>query len=385
MSALRRLVRRALPRRDVVDVMASGLGRVIERSAPAPEVRPPDLRDASGPVAADRRDYDALRAPEGVLVVTGARLEVRRALDVEASDDAPAVRVARLVAPDGRPLTGTTMLFDVASAPLTDAERSGEVRRVDGTLAVLDLHGRSAVNYFHWHVDALASRWLVDRAEGLSVPDAHLAPSAIGEWQRASLAAAGMTGPSAVALDGVDAVEADRILVPLRSFGSRRVPWWTVEALRTLVPLPTDALAGTPGPARLYVSRADATRRRVLGEDRLAAALERLGFVVVTLEGRDYDAQRRLFAEAEVVVAPHGAALTNLAWTRPGGALVELVPARRPNFAFHRMALEADWSWRGVLAPPDPDGAGGEHDDLVVDVDVTLRAVEEALAEVAGV
>lgn len=376
MSRLRRLVRRVVPRRDVVDAVASGLGRVIELPSAVPTIDPPDLRAASGPVRAERRDWDAPRAPEGVLVVTGAILEVRRALD--AGDDA-GVRVVRLLAPDGRPLAGASTLLDVASAPLQQTERTGEVRRVDGTLAVLDLHGRSAVNYFHWHVDAIASRWLVDRVPSLGAPDAHLAPAARGAWQRASLAAAGMDGAATIRLDDVDRIEADRVLLPLRSFGSRRVPWWTVEALRSIVPLADAATSGAPGPRLLHVSRADATRRRVVDEDRLIAGLERLGFVTVTLEGRDFDAQRRLFREADVIVAPHGAALTNVAWARPGAALVELVPARRPNFAFHRLALAAGVTWRGALCPPDPSGDGDEHDDLVVDVDVVLSTVEEAL------
>jgi hypothetical protein len=379
-SRLRGLAARLVGRRDVVDVVGEGLGRIVELEATVPPVERPDLVDASGPVRAARRDWDAPRAAEGVLVVRGARLEARRALDAPAG-----VRVGRLVAAaDGRPLAGATTLLDVASAPLDgggDDGGDGDVVRVDGTLALLDLHGRSAVNYFHWHVDALASRWLVDRVgPGGDGHDGHVVPWGGSDWQRASLAVAGMDGPRTRTLEHVRAIEAERFLVPLRSFGSRRVPWWTVEALRTIAPLTADALAGVAGPRLLYVSRADATRRRIVGEEPLVAALGALGFVVVTLEGRDYDAQRRLFHEADVIVAPHGAALTNLVWARAGTSVVELVPARRPNFAFHRIAVEAGCTWRGVLCPPSPDGTGDEHDDLVVDPAVVLPVVERALA-----
>ena len=375
MSRFRGLVGRLRPRRDVVDVVASGLGRIIEHPTPVPPIDPPDLVDASGPVRAAKRDFDAPRAPEGVLVVRGARLEVRRALDTP-----EAIAVGRLVAEDGRPLVGTTTLLDVPSAPL--GPDGGAVLEVDGTLALLDLHGRSGVNYFHWHVDALASRWLVDRVgPGSEGHAGHVVPWGGSDWQRASLRSAGMDGPTTLTLEGLAEVRADRFLLPLRSFGSRRVPWWTVEALRSLSPLPAAARTGTPGPRLLYLSRADAPRRRVIGEDRLIAALEQRGFVAVTLEGRDHDEQRRLLHDADVVVAPHGAALTNLAWSRPGTEVVELVPARRPNFAFHRLALEAGATWRGVLCPPDPAGSGAEHDDLVVDIDVVLPVVERALGQ----
>lgn len=378
MSRLRGLVDRLRGRREAVDVIGSGLGRVVGQVTEVPALGPPDLVDASGPVRAAKRDWDAPRAPEGVLVVHGARLEARRALDAPEG-----IRVGRLVAEDGRPLVGATTLFDVPSAPL--AEGGGDVLEVDGTLALLDLHGRSAVNYFHWHVDALASRWLVDRVgPGGQGHAGHVVPWGASDWQRQSLAAAGMVGPRTLTLEGIAGIRAERFLVPLRSFGSRRVPWWTVEALRALVPLSAEAHAGTPGPRLLYVSRSDANRRRVVGEERLIDALAGLGFVAVALEGRDLDAQRRLFHEADVIVAPHGAALTNLAWARPGTAVVELVPARRPNFAFHRIAIEAGCSWRGALCPPSPQGSGDEHDDLVVELDVVLPVVERALEERLG-
>jgi capsular polysaccharide biosynthesis protein len=63
---------------------------------------------------------------------------------------------------------------------------------------------------------------------------------------------------------------------------------------------------------RLYISRAKAKTRRVLNEQELLPLLERYGFEVVLAEELTYQQQVQLFYEAEVVVAPHGAGLTNL-------------------------------------------------------------------------
>ncbi|PKV62714.1 glycosyltransferase family 61 protein [Pontibacter ramchanderi] len=63
---------------------------------------------------------------------------------------------------------------------------------------------------------------------------------------------------------------------------------------------------------RLYISRAQAKTRRVLNETELLPVLQRYGFEMVRAEELTYQQQVQLFFEAEAVMAPHGAGLTNL-------------------------------------------------------------------------
>jgi hypothetical protein len=63
---------------------------------------------------------------------------------------------------------------------------------------------------------------------------------------------------------------------------------------------------------RIYISRAKAKTRRVLNESELLPVLDRYGFEVVRAEELSYQQQVHLFYEAETVVGPHGAGLTNL-------------------------------------------------------------------------
>lgn len=67
---------------------------------------------------------------------------------------------------------------------------------------------------------------------------------------------------------------------------------------------------------KLYVTRRNAKVRRLINEEDVAAHLEARGFDVVALEAYPLREQVRLFAEAEVVVAQHGAGLTNLLYAQ---------------------------------------------------------------------
>jgi len=84
--------------------------------------------------------------------------------------------------------------------------------------------------------------------------------------------------------------------------------------------------APAPGlyPRRLYIARSAQTNRRLVNEADVKAALAAEGFVAVQPERLALSVQIALFANAEIIVAPHGAALTSIVFCRPGTALIEL-------------------------------------------------------------
>lgn len=68
------------------------------------------------------------------------------------------------------------------------------------------------------------------------------------------------------------------------------------------------------------------------------ATSHHLRFIRSDLEGYDLAAQVRQFAEAGIVVAAHGAALTNVIFMRPRTVLVECFPAFFYELAFETLA-----------------------------------------------
>lgn len=79
------------------------------------------------------------------------------------------------------------------------------------------------------------------------------------------------------------------------------------------------------GDRRIYISRADADRRRVTNEAAVVECLEAHGFESYTLSDLRVREQVQLFAEAETIVAPHGAGLVNMIFSTDC-AVLELIP-----------------------------------------------------------
>ncbi len=89
---------------------------------------------------------------------------------------------------------------------------------------------------------------------------------------------------------------------------------------------------------RIYVTRGNVKRRKVINEEQVVQSLEKYGFTTVSMDGKSLREQIQIFASAEAIVAPHGAALTNLLFIQPGTKVIELFPYGYVNNCFYALA-----------------------------------------------
>jgi hypothetical protein len=147
--------------------------------------------------------------------------------------------------------------------------------------------------------------------------------------------------------------------------------------LLTLVPRALGIEANPSARRRVFISRAGAARRRLVNEDEIWPMLERAGFERALMETLSVEAQVALMRETAVLVAPHGAGLTNMMFCPPGAHVVECADPGFPNPNFYALASAmAHHYW---LVPAT--ALGDVHpleQDLRVDAD-SLRQVLRAL------
>jgi capsular polysaccharide biosynthesis protein len=186
-------------------------------------------------------------------------------------------------------------------------------------------------NYFHWMYDVVARSML---AEAIGPGAAPLFGIFRTSFHPSTMDLLGPSGTPRRGLGTGVSLEVEELLYVPGPTGFEPHPCILPVFDRLLA----NAGAGKPPTRRLYVSRANDERRKLLNEREVLALLAMHGFETVQLDGLDVRAQVLLFAEASHIVAPHGAGLTNLLFCPPGTTVLELLPSNYVNWCFRRTA-----------------------------------------------
>lgn len=75
---------------------------------------------------------------------------------------------------------------------------------------------------------------------------------------------------------------------------------------------------------KIYISRKNANRRKILNENELNNILSTYGFVAVYMEELSFSKQRTLMNETKILISNHGAGLTNMLFMNEGSLVIEL-------------------------------------------------------------
>ena len=186
-------------------------------------------------------------------------------------------------------------------------------------------------NYYHWMVEAILSLYMLCKVrEGNAKV---VLPAALGQASK-------LPYIESLKLLGFGDIELTFSAAPVVKL--ERATWVTgrgdlvddfpPHVLREFQSHVAASLAPAVGQRRLYVEREHL--RRVENAVEVREFLERAGFSTIRLDGMSLLEQVTLFASADFVVGPHGAALSNLMFSPPSTRVIELMPntEMRPFF-----------------------------------------------------
>lgn len=234
---------------------------------------------------------------------------------------------------------------------------------------------RGANNYCHFLFDVLPRIELVERA-GLKTPYLYV-PSQL-PFQRELLAKRNVDGSRLVDPGEFPHIESDMLHVPTVPAPDLTAPSWVIDHLRKLM----DVRRVTYEGRKIYVSRQGGRfSRRVLNHSEVLTALAERGFEEFAPGSVTVEEQVRTFAEAELIVGVHGAALANLAFARPGAVVIELFPHSFVNPCFWKLSHTVGLRYYylvGVGTYGRPTEIKGVDADFTVDVTKLLMLVDEA-------
>ncbi|MCS7153750.1 MAG: glycosyltransferase family 61 protein [Bacteroidia bacterium] len=182
------------------------------------------------------------------------------------------------------------------------------------------IHHPWANNYSHWFIDCMPRLLSVRGYEKYSV----LLPSDYQRFAKDTLEALGVK--AIIPLERRFYYKVRRLILPdMPAFDSLANYYSDIAALRQRF-LATWGKSSDPK-LRIYLSRAKASRRKVINEQELLPVLSEYGFSIITTEGWSLAEQVSLFSQAEVLLSIHGAGLMNLLWMPEKSTIVEIVSA----------------------------------------------------------
>lgn len=286
-----------------------------------------------------KSDAFAFQLPETIIKPASARPLLKREDPIEF----PETFVLRI--PNGRVLGDGTAIVEnnaILSETSIDFHRKQEFHhllsehrvpcpeRFNGRLAVVTSPGSN--NYFHWTLDSLPRIKMLQSLENeidayyvdtnhpfhrewiemLSIPEEKIIPASPERHIHAEevILPSYMGLPGLPSQKGLDFVQS---FMPDKPKNNGR---------------------------RIYISRSGARRRRILNEPEILPLLKQYGFETVRPGEMTVREQMETFASAAVVVAPHGAELTNITFCPKNVKLIELFSPYYLNSCFMELAAQ---------------------------------------------
>lgn len=245
-----------------------------------------------------------------------------------------------------------------------------------GQALVAGCYYSDSSNYYHFLCDGIADiLYFIANGGRVDQLDAIIMPYAGTPWQDEVLKLACVDKRIVMGLHCFESCIIDTAYISFRAKGGRSSSPQLHSSLQSLAP-------AWPGKSptsfsRIYASRLGCKRRQLVNESELIQLLQDHGYAIVDCSKESVKAQISLFKNAQYVIAPHGAALTNIAWCQPGTKVLDIMPASHANPCFYDLAIQGNLKY--TICPSYP--VDDSPDPLDAPVSINLETLKTLLQQ----
>lgn len=292
----------------------------------------------------------------------------------------------------GNPDFAVGVIFEILSSHAPEILKWGVVRVGGSKCLDLDYGSRAALagwrgsvvevenaaalwshpwmGYYHWIIDVAPKIAMLQQKYGRDLIGWKLCyPRQDTDFERATLVALGVPDSAVIDTRDLRAVRAGKVALSV-------LPgWYEIQPAAGLLRERLIDHAGEGEGDRIYVSRKG--RRKCVNEEELFALLSKRGFTLVEDKPRSLSEQMGIFRDAKVIVAPHGAALTNLLWCEVGTQVIELFGDSYQPPYYRNLSAFRSLDYHKVGADTPDDGHWSEvNADISVDPAALLSLLD---------
>lgn len=235
-----------------------------------------------------------------------------------------------------------------------------------GCLATIATPGYTG--YYHWLVECLPRLKLLE--EEIENVDYLIVPYNLKKFHLDTLSLLGFQENRLIRMkDGIH-LKCEKLFVPTIQ-GPRK---WSADFLRQSF-LPKDVVK----PYRLiYISRKDALYRKATNENEVEDYLKGIGFEIIQMSHMSFLDQVKFFAEARIIVAPHGAGLTNTVFCQ-NAKILEIFSPNYVNICYSLIANFVGNEYYYLLGADAPGCSPPAWRDYTIDMGSLKETVERLM------
>lgn len=228
--------------------------------------------------------------------------------------------------------------------------------------------------YFHWFCDVLPCLYKV---KALLPQDTHyIIQNNPPTWMCESIELIGISLEKCYEFDGHLPLKLEKLYFtpPVAMTGDHDPE--ALKWVRNKILKKAGLLSSIKPKLRLYVSRSKAKCRRIVNEEELLKRLSIFDFQVVLAEMLTLKQQINLFSQAEWIVGPHGAGLTNMLYAPEGTKIIEFFEPSILRRCYYQMSQALNHSH--YISVGETIVNGSEEPDIYLN-DCALELIERQI------
>lgn len=208
-------------------------------------------------------------------------------------------------------------------------------------------------NYYHWMIDLLPRLMLLkDHLEDFFDKTILLHTSSPAYELQTLQLCLGIDPKKLSRIGTFQLVEVDELLLTdLVHDGQGKFPQWKVDIFKRIRSEVLNKV--TPSHySKVYLLRGNTKKRQLIGEQNLTSILEKEGFHIFDPSKFSFLEQINVFANARIILAPHGAALTNIVFCQKGAFILEIRSSQTPPEFYSNISAACRLQFDTIVVNP---------------------------------
>lgn len=229
--------------------------------------------------------------------------------------------------------------------------RAERTTHLPGRMALLSDHFSQRMNICHFLLDHLA-RDMIYRSYDSNIDNKILLHK--NNYVHQALGYAGLSDNAVYVEHGLTELKADELIVSSNLFEhwchpSQFADLRLLSMFRSWVAGVEDREGTMKAPKRIFISRNDATSRKIVNQSEIDVVLEEFEFTSISLSNLTLAEQIQIFANAEAVVGVHGAGLTNIVFGSRSLRVLEIIPPMVATDAYWLVARSLSQNYDALI------------------------------------